>query len=150
MWPRRYAILHPPLYLQVLITISRILQILSNTTAAFWKPEWESLLSNGTVNNPASPPNNLTGIIYGTFVRPLQIYRRLTVTCFHRRLLFYRGGEHACEDELDELLMCFRSRHISCNILTAMLSQCARTIITQKLSTIILFHRCRPSRRVRI
>jgi len=28
-----------------------------------WKPSWQSLLSNGTVNNPAS--NNLTGTIYG-------------------------------------------------------------------------------------
>jgi hypothetical protein len=29
----------------------------------FWKPDWQSLLSNGTVNNPQL--NNLTGIVYG-------------------------------------------------------------------------------------
>lgn len=28
-----------------------------------WRPEWQSLLANGTVNNPAA--NNLTGIVYG-------------------------------------------------------------------------------------
>jgi hypothetical protein len=42
-------------------------QILADTTTLAWKPEWQSLLSNGTVNNPASPPNNLTGIVYGEF-----------------------------------------------------------------------------------
>ncbi|TFK46016.1 d-4,5 unsaturated-glucuronyl hydrolase-like protein [Heliocybe sulcata] len=41
------------------------IKLLSDNTAFAWKPEWQSLLSNGTVNNPASPPNNLTGIIYG-------------------------------------------------------------------------------------
>ena len=34
-------------------------------TKLAWRPEWQSLLSNGTVNNPANPPNNLTGIVYG-------------------------------------------------------------------------------------
>ncbi|KAA1477060.1 d-4,5 unsaturated-glucuronyl hydrolase-like protein [Dentipellis sp. KUC8613] len=43
------------------------IKILSATTNAFWKPEWNSLLSNGTVNNPANPPNNLTGIVYGDY-----------------------------------------------------------------------------------
>ena len=41
-------------------------QILTNTTNKFWKPDFQSLLSNGTVNNPANPPNNDTGIVYGT------------------------------------------------------------------------------------
>ncbi|KIJ44224.1 glycoside hydrolase family 88 protein [Sphaerobolus stellatus SS14] len=30
-----------------------------------WSPSWQSLLSNGTVNNPAA--NNLTGIVYGDY-----------------------------------------------------------------------------------
>ncbi|KZV68058.1 glycoside hydrolase family 88 protein [Peniophora sp. CONT] len=42
-------------------------QILTNTTEKFWKPEFQSLLSNGTVNNPANPPNNETGIVYGDY-----------------------------------------------------------------------------------
>ncbi|KAI9462522.1 d-4,5 unsaturated-glucuronyl hydrolase-like protein [Russula earlei] len=42
-------------------------RILRDTTNAFWAPAWQSLLSNGTVNNPASPPNNQTGIIYGDY-----------------------------------------------------------------------------------
>lgn len=33
-------------------------------TALAWRPEWQSLLANGTVNNPQL--NNLTGIVYGT------------------------------------------------------------------------------------
>lgn len=43
------------------------IQILNDTTNAFWASTWQSLLSNGTVNNPASPPNNLTGTIYGDY-----------------------------------------------------------------------------------
>ena len=41
-------------------------QVLSSITTLAWEPSWQSLLSNGTVNNPANPPNNLTGIVYGT------------------------------------------------------------------------------------
>ncbi|KAI0061989.1 d-4,5 unsaturated-glucuronyl hydrolase-like protein [Artomyces pyxidatus] len=41
------------------------IKILTDTTFAFWKPQWQSLLSNGTVNNPQL--NNLTGIVYGDY-----------------------------------------------------------------------------------
>ncbi|KAI0255273.1 d-4,5 unsaturated-glucuronyl hydrolase-like protein [Lactifluus subvellereus] len=47
--------------------VDAAIKILSDTTSTFWAPTWQSLLSNGTVNNPASPPNNLTGIIYGDY-----------------------------------------------------------------------------------
>jgi len=43
------------------------IKILADMTALAWKPKWQSLLSNGTVNNPASPPKNLTGIVYGDY-----------------------------------------------------------------------------------
>jgi len=43
------------------------INLLNAATALAWKPSWQSLLSNGTVNNPASPPNNLTGITYGDY-----------------------------------------------------------------------------------
>ncbi|KAH8118301.1 d-4,5 unsaturated-glucuronyl hydrolase-like protein [Phellopilus nigrolimitatus] len=43
------------------------IQILANTTGSFWKPDWQSLLSNGTVDNPGNPPNNDTGIVYGDY-----------------------------------------------------------------------------------
>jgi len=43
------------------------IQLLSNTTVSYWKPDWQSLLSNGTVNNVNSPPINNTGIIYGDY-----------------------------------------------------------------------------------
>jgi hypothetical protein len=39
------------------------LQILSNITTLAWRPSWQSLLSNGTVNEPVG--NLLTGIVYG-------------------------------------------------------------------------------------
>ncbi|KDN49997.1 hypothetical protein RSAG8_01333, partial [Rhizoctonia solani AG-8 WAC10335] len=44
-------------------------RLLSSTTSLAWREEsnWQSLLSNGTVNNPANPPNNNTGIIYGDY-----------------------------------------------------------------------------------
>ncbi|KAH9970363.1 d-4,5 unsaturated-glucuronyl hydrolase-like protein [Lactifluus volemus] len=47
--------------------IDAAIKILNDTTNSFWAPTWHSLLSNGTVNNPASPPNNLTGTIYGDY-----------------------------------------------------------------------------------
>ncbi|KAG9127201.1 hypothetical protein FRC07_000246 [Ceratobasidium sp. 392] len=42
-------------------------RLLASTTNLAWReePKWDSLLSNGTVNNPAKPPNNNTGTIYG-------------------------------------------------------------------------------------
>ncbi|KAH9034051.1 d-4,5 unsaturated-glucuronyl hydrolase-like protein [Lactarius deliciosus] len=43
------------------------MKILNDTTNAFWAPTWQSLLSNGTVNNPAEPPNNMTGTTYGDY-----------------------------------------------------------------------------------
>ncbi|KLO10657.1 Six-hairpin glycosidase [Schizopora paradoxa] len=42
-------------------------QLLTSTAQLAWKPDWQSLLSNGTVNNRANPPNNLTGIVYGDY-----------------------------------------------------------------------------------
>ncbi|KAH7927061.1 glycoside hydrolase family 88 protein [Leucogyrophana mollusca] len=43
------------------------MKILSDTTGLAWKPEWQSLLSNGTVNNHYPSANNLTGIVYGDY-----------------------------------------------------------------------------------
>ncbi|KZT61518.1 glycoside hydrolase family 88 protein [Calocera cornea HHB12733] len=45
------------------------ISLLSSTVQMGWQPgsEWDSLLSNGTVNNRADPPNNDTGIIYGDY-----------------------------------------------------------------------------------
>ncbi|KAG8721611.1 hypothetical protein FRC08_011801 [Ceratobasidium sp. 394] len=44
-------------------------RLLTATTSLAWReePNWDSLLSNGTVNNPAKPPNNNTGIVYGDY-----------------------------------------------------------------------------------
>ncbi|EIN08034.1 d-4,5 unsaturated-glucuronyl hydrolase-like protein [Punctularia strigosozonata HHB-11173 SS5] len=47
--------------------INAALNIISANTKLAWRPEWESLLLNGTVNNPTNPPNNLTGIVYGDY-----------------------------------------------------------------------------------
>ena len=44
-----------------------LIQMLNNVTSLAWKPEWQSILANGTVNNVANPPNNLTGIVYGDY-----------------------------------------------------------------------------------
>ncbi|KAF8894707.1 glycoside hydrolase family 88 protein [Infundibulicybe gibba] len=44
---------------------SAAIQILNNITTLAWKPSWQSLLSNGTVNWPAH--NFLTGIVYGDY-----------------------------------------------------------------------------------
>jgi hypothetical protein len=46
---------------------NHIPKLLNNSINLAWREEsnWDSLLSNGTVNNPAKPPNNNTGIIYG-------------------------------------------------------------------------------------
>ncbi|KAF5386569.1 hypothetical protein D9615_001919 [Tricholomella constricta] len=41
------------------------INLLSNITRLAWKPSWQSLLSNGTVNKPAN--NQLTGTVYGDY-----------------------------------------------------------------------------------
>lgn len=41
------------------------IQILSNITTLAWNPHWQSLLSNGTVDEPTN--NLLTGIVYGDY-----------------------------------------------------------------------------------
>ena len=51
-----------PYHPDVLATYLRT-QIISDNTKLAWAPSWQSLLSNGTVNNPQH--NNLTGIVYG-------------------------------------------------------------------------------------
>jgi len=45
--------------------IDAAIQILNNITTLAWQPSWQSLLSNGTVNEPAN--NILTGIVYGDY-----------------------------------------------------------------------------------
>jgi hypothetical protein len=44
--------------------IDGALRILNAITALAWKPSWQSLLSNGTVDKPANVA--LTGIVYGS------------------------------------------------------------------------------------
>jgi len=41
------------------------INLLSHITTLAWRPAWQSLLSNGTVNMPAG--NSLTGIVYGDY-----------------------------------------------------------------------------------
>ncbi|PCH38423.1 glycoside hydrolase family 88 protein [Wolfiporia cocos MD-104 SS10] len=41
------------------------IKLLRDNTALAWRPEWQSLLANGTVDNPQG--NNLTGIVYGDY-----------------------------------------------------------------------------------
>ena len=50
------------------------LQILNNITTLAWNPPWQSLLSNGTVNEPAH--NVGTGTTYGPSIQGL-IFQRL-------------------------------------------------------------------------
>ncbi|GJF00581.1 glycoside hydrolase family 88 protein [Phanerochaete sordida] len=45
--------------------INTAIQVIANNTALAWRPSWQSLLANGTVNNPQH--NNLTGIVYGDY-----------------------------------------------------------------------------------
>ncbi|KAJ7632123.1 glycoside hydrolase family 88 protein [Roridomyces roridus] len=45
--------------------INAAINLLNKITALAWKPSWQSLLSNGTVNKPAN--NFLTGIVYGDY-----------------------------------------------------------------------------------
>ena len=79
-------------------------QVLSSITTLAWEPSWQSLLSNGTVNNPANPPNNLTGIVYGTLppIPSLRFDWKVYV-CVWRRLLFYQSWEWSVGDAEGEL-----------------------------------------------
>ncbi|KAI8999050.1 d-4,5 unsaturated-glucuronyl hydrolase-like protein [Trametes punicea] len=44
---------------------TEVIKMLSSNTKLAWRPAWQSLLANGTVNNPEQ--NNLTGIVYGDY-----------------------------------------------------------------------------------
>ncbi|KAI0082871.1 d-4,5 unsaturated-glucuronyl hydrolase-like protein [Panus rudis PR-1116 ss-1] len=57
--------LHPPNVAGSGAYIKAASNIIKSMTALAWKPSWQSLLANGTVNNPAH--NNLTGIVYGDY-----------------------------------------------------------------------------------
>lgn len=46
-------------------------QLLRENTELAWRPAWQSLLANGTVNNPEG--NNLTGIVYGQAYSGLRV-----------------------------------------------------------------------------
>ncbi|KAL5511910.1 hypothetical protein ACEPAH_5128 [Sanghuangporus vaninii] len=43
------------------------LSLLDKMTDLAWRPDWQSLLANGTVNSNADPPNQLTGTVYGDY-----------------------------------------------------------------------------------
>lgn len=45
--------------------LNAAIQLLGVNTKLAWRPAWQSLLANGTVNNPEG--NNLTGIVYGDY-----------------------------------------------------------------------------------
>lgn len=57
--------LHPAVVIVCLRCSSVPQQLLRANTELAWRPSWQSLLANGTVDNPEH--NNLTGIVYGTF-----------------------------------------------------------------------------------
>lgn len=65
-------------------------QLLNNVTQLAWDPSWQSLLSNGTVNEPAN--NQLTGTAYGLCSLSLvsMAYEDLSTL---RRLLLRPGWE---------------------------------------------------------
>lgn len=83
--------------------VDRILKLLSNTINLAWREEsnWDSLLSNGTVNNPGNPPNNNTGIIYG--IGATRGCLDSTHHSFYRGLLLHQGWERTIESRTDEL-----------------------------------------------
>ncbi|EMD34410.1 glycoside hydrolase family 88 protein [Gelatoporia subvermispora B] len=45
--------------------VAEAIRMLRLNTELAWRPQWQSLLANGTVNNPEH--NNLTGIVYGDY-----------------------------------------------------------------------------------
>ena len=51
--------------------INNALAILVNTTKLAWKPQWESLLSNGTDNKPVNSYS--TGLVYGASSRASEL-----------------------------------------------------------------------------
>ena len=46
-----------------------MIKLLADTVDFSWKPSWQSLFSNGTVNKPAD--NYWTGIVYGRKFAPV-------------------------------------------------------------------------------
>ncbi|KIK95958.1 glycoside hydrolase family 88 protein [Paxillus rubicundulus Ve08.2h10] len=62
---RQELSLSPPSLANAARWVAGAWKLLNATTDLAWKPSWQSLLSNGTVNNPAA--NNDTGIVYGDY-----------------------------------------------------------------------------------
>ncbi|GBE82687.1 d-4,5 unsaturated -glucuronyl hydrolase-like protein [Sparassis crispa] len=58
-------LLNPPNVTGSAYYVHAALQVLRDNTELAWRPAWQSLLANGTVNNPAG--ENLTGIVYGDY-----------------------------------------------------------------------------------
>lgn len=65
--------LSPPNSIGAIFWRRAAVNLLNAATELAWKPSWQSLLSNGTVNNRADPPNNLTGIVYGALYYPIVV-----------------------------------------------------------------------------
>ena len=73
--------------------IDNAFYIIDKITTLAWKPSWQSLLSNGTVNMPSNIA--LTGIVYGAFPSsPLCALCSL----FHSRLLLHPSRERDGQD----------------------------------------------------
>ena len=67
--------------------------------ALAWRPSWQSLLANGTVNKPAN--NYLTGIVYGKSA----FFCMSSMLIVRRRLLFHSGRQCAAGDGLGNGLL---------------------------------------------
>lgn len=67
--------LHPPNKTGSRFWQRTAINLIAATDRLAWSPSWQSLLSNGTVNNRADPPMNDTGIVYGREKVPSFKYR---------------------------------------------------------------------------
>ncbi|KIJ69657.1 glycoside hydrolase family 88 protein [Hydnomerulius pinastri MD-312] len=64
---RQEMSLSPPNVINAARWVAGVWKLLDATTKLAWQPSWQSLLSNGTVNNHYPSANNDTGIVYGDY-----------------------------------------------------------------------------------
>ena len=94
----------PPLRCTIKLPLNTFpLKIIDAVTHLAWKPSWQSLLHNGTVNNHYPSANSDTGTIYGMCsIRGVYWQSEAPLICA-RRLLLSESGERARRDGTNEI-----------------------------------------------
>lgn len=117
------------------MALTSLLKILSDITKLAWKPKWQSLLSNGTVNNPAL--NNLTGIVYGKFCLSYENSAHKFTTFPWRWLLLHKSWQWPTKHEFDNMPVVGDMNNF-CKIIRSLVVPCLYKALINNLSSLVI------------